>query len=122
MTTRQPDLTPLIAASRTVASLLKVGDIVVFESTVFPGATEDICGPILAEVSGLRQGLDFNLGYSPERINPGDKRHTLKTIMKVVSGDTAESLDEIAAVYEAVVDERCLQDILHQGGGSGKGY
>ncbi|ARO28751.1 Vi polysaccharide biosynthesis TviB protein [Rhizobium sp. NXC14] len=101
---RQPDLTPLIAASRTVASLLKVGDIVVFESTVFPGATEEICGPILSELSGLRQGVDFNLGYSPERINPGDKKHTFKTITKVVAGDTAESLDEIAAVYEAVVD------------------
>ncbi|UPA25201.1 nucleotide sugar dehydrogenase [Shinella oryzae] len=101
---RQPDLAPLIAASRTVASVLKAGDIVVFESTVFPGATEDVCGPILSEISGLRQGVDFNLGYSPERINPGDKKHTFKTITKVVSGDTAESLDEIAAVYEAVVD------------------
>ncbi|MCD1265114.1 nucleotide sugar dehydrogenase [Shinella sp. AETb1-6] len=101
---RQPDLAPLIAASKTVASVLKAGDIVVFESTVFPGATEDVCGPILSEISGLRQGVDFNLGYSPERINPGDKKHTFKTITKVVSGDTAESLDEIAAVYEAVVD------------------
>lgn len=101
---RQPDLTPLVAASRTVASVLKAGDIVVFESTVFPGATEDICGPILSEISGLRQGVDFNLGYSPERINPGDKKHTFKTITKVVSGDTEESLDEIATVYEAVVD------------------
>jgi UDP-N-acetyl-D-galactosamine dehydrogenase len=101
---RQPDLMPLIEASRMLARLLKVGDIVVFESTVFPGVTEEVCGPVLSEVSGLRQGVDFNVGYSPERINPGDKTHTFKTITKVVSGDTAESLDEIAAVYGAVVD------------------
>lgn len=101
---RQPDLRPLLAASRTVASVLKKGDIVVFESTVYPGVTEDVCGPLLSEVSGLTVGVDFNLGYSPERINPGDQKHTFKTITKVVSGDTAESLETIAAVYEAVVD------------------
>ncbi len=101
---RQPDLRPLLSASRTVASVLKKGDIVVFESTVYPGVTEDVCGPLLSEVSGLTVGVDFNLGYSPERINPGDQKHTFKTITKVVSGDTAGSLETIAAVYEAVVD------------------
>ncbi len=101
---RQPDLRPLLAASRTVASVLKKGDIVVFESTVYPGVTEDVCGPLLSEASGLTAGVDFSLGYSPERINPGDQKHTFKTITKVVSGDSAESLETIAAVYEAVVD------------------
>lgn len=101
---RQPDLRPLLAASRTVGSVLNKGDIVVFESTVYPGVTEDVCGPLLSEASGLTAGVDFNLGYSPERINPGDQKHTFKTITKVVSGDTPESLETIAAVYESVVD------------------
>jgi UDP-N-acetyl-D-galactosamine dehydrogenase len=98
-----PDLTPLIAATRTVGSILKKGDYVVYESTVYPGATEEDCLPILEELSGLKCGRDFKLGYSPERINPGDKEHTITTITKVVSGCDAESLDEIAAVYELVV-------------------
>ncbi len=80
------------------------GDIVVFESTVYPGVTEDVCGPLLSKVSGLTAGSDFNLGYSPERINPGDNKHTFKTITKVVSGDTNDSLETIASVYEAVVE------------------
>ncbi len=82
-----PDLTPVVKASETVGRALKKGDVVVYESTVYPGVTEDICGPILASVSGLKQGVDFKLGYSPERINPGDKQHTLERITKVVSGE-----------------------------------
>lgn len=98
-----PDLTPLIAATRTVGSILKKGDYVVYESTVYPGATEEDCLPILEELSGLKCGRDFKLGYSPERINPGDKEHTITTITKIVSGCDAESLEEIASVYELVV-------------------
>ena len=80
------------------------GAVVVYESTVYPGVTEDICGPILAKVSGLVQGKDFKLGYSPERINPGDKEHTLERIMKVVSGEDAETLERVAAAYGAIID------------------
>jgi UDP-N-acetyl-D-galactosamine dehydrogenase len=101
---RQPDLRPMIAASRTVGQVMKKGSVVVYESTVFPGVTEDICGPVLAEVSGLAQGTDFNLGYSPERINPGDREHTFERIVKVVAGDTPETLERIAAIYGAVVE------------------
>jgi len=98
-----PDLSPLIGATRTVGSILKKGDYVVYESTVYPGATEEDCLPILEELSGLKCGKDFKLGYSPERINPGDKEHTITTITKVVSGCDQESLNEIAQVYELVV-------------------
>ncbi|NTG42900.1 nucleotide sugar dehydrogenase [Rhizobium rhizogenes] len=101
---RQPDLRPMISASRTVGNALKKGGIVVYESTVYPGVTEDVCGPVLAEVSGLRQGEDFHLGYSPERINPGDKEHTFERIVKVVAGDSEETLERIAAVYGTVVE------------------
>ncbi|NTI63420.1 nucleotide sugar dehydrogenase [Agrobacterium rhizogenes] len=101
---RQPDLRPMISASRTVGKALKKGGIVVYESTVYPGVTEDVCGPVLAEVSGLRQGEEFHLGYSPERINPGDKEHTFERIVKVVAGDSEETLERIAAVYGAVVE------------------
>ena len=80
------------------------GSIVVFESTVYPGVTEDVCVPILEKESGLKCGVDFKIGYSPERINPGDKVHRLETIVKIVSGMDAESLDEIAKVYELVVE------------------
>lgn len=100
---KQPDLTPVISASRTVGRQLKKGDIVVYESTVYPGATEEDCIPVLEQESGLKWGEDFNVGYSPERINPGDKVHTFKTITKVVSGDNAETLACVAAVYESVV-------------------
>lgn len=100
---KQPDLSPVINASRTVGRQLKKGDIVVYESTVYPGATEEDCIPVLAQESGLRWRVDFNVGYSPERINPGDKVHTFKTITKVVSGDTPETLDIVASVYESVV-------------------
>lgn len=100
---KQPDLTPVISASRTVGSILKKGDIVVYESTVYPGATEEDCVPVLEECSGLTCGIDFFVGYSPERINPGDKEHTFKSITKVVSGQTPEILEIVAAVYESVV-------------------
>jgi UDP-N-acetyl-D-galactosamine dehydrogenase len=99
-----PDLGPVLAASRTVGNALKKGDYVVYESTVYPGCTEDDCVPILEEISGLKMGVDFKVGYSPERINPGDKTHNIRTIMKVVSGCDDVSLDEIAKVYELVVD------------------
>lgn len=101
---KTPDLRPLVGASRTVGSILKKGDYVVYESTVYPGVTEDICVPILEKISGLKCGVDFKVGYSPERINPGDKVHTLENIVKVVSGCDEESLEVIAKVYELVVD------------------
>jgi UDP-N-acetyl-D-galactosamine dehydrogenase len=99
-----PDLTPVESASRTVGRNLTKGSIVVFESTVYPGVTEDICIPILEKESGMKCGEDFKVGYSPERINPGDKVHRLETIVKVVSGMDEGSLDTIAKVYELVVD------------------
>ncbi|MFN0032318.1 MAG: nucleotide sugar dehydrogenase [Flavobacteriales bacterium] len=99
-----PDLGPVLAASRTVGKVLKKGDYVVYESTVYPGCTEEDCVPILEELSGLKMNTDFKVGYSPERINPGDKNHTIRTIKKVVSGSDAESLEEIAKTYEEVVD------------------
>ena len=99
-----PDLKPVESASRTVGRNLTKGSIVVFESTVYPGVTEEICIPILEKESGMKCGEDFKVGYSPERINPGDKVHRLETIVKVVSGMDEESLDIIAKVYELVVD------------------
>ena len=98
-----PDLKPVLSASKTIGAVLKKGDYVVFESTVYPGCTEEDCLPVIEEVSGLKLFADFKLGYSPERINPGDKEHTLTRITKVVSGCDAESLDIIAKVYEIVV-------------------
>ena len=100
----QPDLQPLLSATRTVGKVLKRGDYVVFESTVYPGCTEEDCVPILEELSGLRAGTDFKIGYSPERINPGDKVHTLANTVKIVSGCDREALDVIAKVYELVVE------------------
>jgi len=99
-----PDLKPLVGASTTVGKVLKKGDYVVYESTTYPGCTEEDCLPILEEISGLKMGQDFKLGYSPERINPGDKKNTLRTVVKVVSGNDAEALNEIAQTYELVVD------------------
>lgn len=99
-----PDLTPLEGASRILGRNLTKGSIVVFESTVYPGVTEEICVPILEKESGLTCGIDFKVGYSPERINPGDKVHRLETIIKVVAGMDEETLDIIAKVYELVVD------------------
>ena len=100
---RTPDLRPLLGATETVAKVLKRGDYVVFESTVYPGCTEEDCVPVLEELSGLERLKDFKIGYSPERINPGDKKNTLQNVVKVVSGIDAESLEEIAKVYEEVV-------------------
>jgi UDP-N-acetyl-D-glucosamine/UDP-N-acetyl-D-galactosamine dehydrogenase len=100
---KHPDLSMLMKASETVGKALKQGAIVVYESTVYPGATEEECVPILEGVSGLICGVDFKVGYSPERINPGDKEHTFTKILKIVSGQDQESLDIIASVYESVV-------------------
>lgn len=98
-----PDLKPLLSASRTVGKVLKKGDYVVFESTVYPGCTEEDCVPVLEQESGLKFGVDFKVGYSPERINPGDKEHTLSKIVKVVSGCDKESAEQIANVYGMVI-------------------
>jgi len=98
-----PDLSPLLSATRTVGKILKKGDYVLFESTVYPGATEEECIPILEELSGLKFIQDFKVGYSPERINPGDKVNTLSSVVKIVSGCDDESLDNIAKTYELVV-------------------
>src|ERR1700749_2669294 len=98
-----PDLTPVVKASETVGKVIKKGDYVVFESTVYPGCTEEDCLPIIEKLSGLKNVADFKSGYSPERINPGDKEHTLAKIVKVVSGCDEESLDIGAKVYELVV-------------------
>lgn len=98
-----PNLKPVLAASKTVGSILKKGDYVIFESTVYPGCTEEDCLPILEEESGLKSGKDFNLGYSPERINPGDKKNVLTSVIKIVSGDSPDSLEVIADVYGSII-------------------
>jgi len=100
----RPDLGPVLAATRTVGGLLRSGrgSIVIYESTVYPGVTEDLCGPELERVSGLRRGTDFFLGYSPERINPGDREHTVDRIVKVVAGENAEVLERISNIYGAI--------------------
>jgi len=100
---RQPDLSPLESASETVGRYMKPGAIVVYESTVYPGATEEVCVPILEKASGMRWRQDFHVGYSPERINPGDKQHTFTQILKVVSGDDAATLEKVAELYASVV-------------------
>ena len=101
---KQPDLTPVVKATETLAPNLKEGAIVIYESTVYPGVTEDICTPIIERLSGKKRGFGFKLGYSPERIVPGDKLHRLETIIKIVSAEDADSLDQVAALYEAVVE------------------
>ena len=101
---KTPDLYPVESASKLLGQNLTKGSIVVYESTVYPGVTEDVCVPILEAESGLKCGVDFKVGYSPERINPGDKVHRLENIKKIVSGMDAESLDEIAKVYELVIE------------------
>jgi UDP-N-acetyl-D-galactosamine dehydrogenase len=101
---KTPDLTPLIGASTDIGKHLKKGDVVVFESTVYPGVTEEVCIPVLERESGLTCGADFKVGYSPERINPGDKVHTITKVLKIVSGIDDESLDEIAKVYGIIVE------------------
>ena len=100
---KQPDLSPLIKASTSIGKILKKGDIVVYESTVYPGATEEVCIPELERVSGLKFNQDFFCGYSPERINPGDKKNTLTTIKKVVSGSTPEIADRINELYSSII-------------------
>jgi len=99
----QPDFGPLARASESVGSHMKRGAIVIYESTVYPGATEEVCVPILEKASGMRWRRDFHVGYSPERINPGDREHTLTRIVKVVSADDAPTLDKVAALYESIV-------------------
>lgn len=101
---RRPDLGAVTSAARSVASVLSPGDLVIYESTVYPGVTEELCGRILAEGSGLTAGRDFHVGYSPERINPGDRTHTIHTIVKVVAGDTPETTDRMAALYGSIVE------------------
>jgi len=98
-----PDLKPVLRASETIGHVIKKGDYVVYESTVYPGCTEEDCLPVIEKLSGLKAGVDFKYGYSPERINPGDKLHTLESIVKVVSGNDSESLENVAKVYELVV-------------------
>ena len=100
---KRPDLTPLIKASETVGSALKKGDIVIYESTVYPGCTEEDCVPVLERVSGLKFNEDFFCGYSPERINPGDKEHTVTKILKVTSGSTPETADKVDALYASII-------------------
>jgi UDP-N-acetyl-D-galactosamine dehydrogenase len=100
---RRPNLEPLRAASQSVGQVMKKGALVVYESTVYPGVTEEYCGPILAQVSGLKQGKDFKLGYSPERINPGDKEHSFERIVKVTAGEDAATAEKVARLYGSVV-------------------
>lgn len=100
----QPDLAPLVGVSKMLSSVIAKGDIVVFESTVYPGATEEVCLPLLEDGSGLKAGKDFFLGYSPERINPGDKVHTFRTIQKIIAGQNAEITEVMAEVYGSVVE------------------
>ncbi|MEY3631306.1 MAG: Vi polysaccharide biosynthesis protein VipA/TviB, partial [Bacteroidota bacterium] len=99
----RPVLTPLIKASETIGSVLKKGDIVIYESTVYPGVTEDECVPVLEKISGLSFNIDFFVGYSPERINPGDKTHTVTKILKVTSGSTPEIAEEIDSIYKTII-------------------
>ena len=102
--THNPDFGPLISASRTVGANMRKGATVIYESTVYPGATEEVCLPVLEETSGMTWRRDFHIGYSPERINPGDPEHRLETIVKVVAGDDDGTLEEVASLYEAVID------------------
>jgi len=102
-TANRPDMTPLIKASQTVGKVLKPGDIVIYESTVYPGATEEVCVPVLEQTSGLKFNVDFFCGYSPERINPGDKVNTLTTIKKITSGSTPEIADQVDALYNTII-------------------
>ena len=100
---KQPDLTPLVKASETLGKALKQGDIVIYESTVYPGATEEVCVPVLEKVSGLKYNVDFYCGYSPERINPGDKQHRVSTIKKVTSGSTPEIAEVVDQLYKTII-------------------
>lgn len=101
---KQPDLTPVVKATEALAPYIKDGAIIIYESTVYPGVTEDVCSPIIEKLSGKQRGMGFKLGYSPERINPGDKVHRLETIIKIVAGEDQDSLDQVAALYELIVE------------------
>jgi UDP-N-acetyl-D-galactosamine dehydrogenase len=101
---KSPDLGPLRSASRSVGSVLKRGDLVIYESTVYPGCTEEECVPILESVSGLTLNVDFSCGYSPERINPGDKEHTVRTVRKVISGSSSEAADRVNSLYSSIIE------------------
>ncbi|MEN8189454.1 MAG: nucleotide sugar dehydrogenase, partial [Thermodesulfobacteriota bacterium] len=101
---KQPDLSPLVGASQTAGRHMKRGATVIFESTVYPGVTEEVCVPVLEESSGMKWKEDFYVGYSPERINPGDREHTLTKITKVVAGDSPETLAAVSALYSAIVE------------------
>ena len=101
---KSPDLTPVVKATESVSTVLKKGDTVVYESTVYPGVTEEVCVPILEEKTGLKFNVDFFVGYSPERINPGDKKHTITKITKVVSGSTPQTLKELSALYRSIIE------------------
>src|SRR6185295_15617246 len=98
-----PDLKPILSATRSIGQVLKKGDYVVYESTVYPGCTEEDCVPILEQLSGLKYISDFKVGYSPERINPGDKEHTISKILKVISACDDEALEEISKTYSVIV-------------------
>jgi UDP-N-acetyl-D-galactosamine dehydrogenase len=100
---RRPDLQPLLSACRTVGPIMRPGAVVIIESTVYPGLTRDVCGPALAAASGLRSGIDFHLGYSPERINPGDRQRRLETIVKVIAGETPDVVERLATIYGPIV-------------------
>jgi len=100
---KRPDLAPLIQASKTIGKVMKPGAVIVYESTVYPGVTEEICGPAIAKASGLKQSVDFKLGYSPERINPGDTEHTLARVIKIVSGEDEATLERVVQTYSAIV-------------------
>jgi UDP-N-acetyl-D-galactosamine dehydrogenase len=100
---KRPDLTPLILASEAIGKVMQPGAVIVYESTVYPGVTEEICGPAIAKASGLKQGVDFKLGYSPERINPGDTEHTLARVIKIVAGEDEATLQRVARTYSAIV-------------------
>mgnify|MGYP001048209004 FL=1 len=101
---KSPDLTPVVKATESVSTVLKKGDMVVYESTVYPGVTEEVCVPILEEKTGLKFNVDFFVGYSPERINPGDKKHTITKITKVVSGSNPQTLKELSALYGSIIE------------------
>jgi UDP-N-acetyl-D-galactosamine dehydrogenase len=100
---RRPDLTPVRNACADIAKVIAKGDLVILESTVYPGVTEEVCGPLIEELSGLRQGVDFCLGYSPERINPGDRENTIESVVKIVAGQDAATLERVAAIYEPAI-------------------
>ena len=118
---KEPDLGPVLGACATIAPYLTSGALVILESTVYPGVTEDVCGPALAEASGLEAGTDIKLGYSPERVNPGDAEHTLEHVVKVVAGQDAETLDRVDAIYRPVIKARIAPRQFDQDRRGGQG-